>query len=237
MRNKIHEVLMARPFSIKYDKFDLEIKVNEIRTKHTVKCNFRSKGNYKEAFNSIFRFFNELVWFYDIRVSNINGGHSHGSHVQLNYSVNGEHYLLRFTQKALNDRQHLALGFFREALCNESPYYRFLCFDKILQIPFKKHQGKQKAHWIESQLLQLTDELAINFRDVRYERMKNSENQSLADWLYKDGRQALAHAHFEEFIRDPNNYDDWDEVKWANTVMQDLARMCIIHKLGVSDSR
>jgi len=233
MKNKMYEALMAETFNMKYDKFDLEIKVRKIQTEHVVKCNFRSKGNYKEAFNSIFRFFNELVWFYNIKVRDINGGHSHGSHVQLNYSVNDGCYLLYFTQKVFDERQHLALAFFREALCNESPYYRFLCFDKILQIPFKQKQAKLKAQWIESQLLQLKDESAINFRDIQFKRIKNLENKSLASWLYKDGRQALAHAYSDEFVRDPSSYDDWDEVKWANTVMQDLAKKCIIDKLRV----
>lgn len=222
------EIFIGKTFNIKYDKFNLEIRVVKMQKKHNVKCSFLSKGNHKEAYGSIFRFFNELVWFYDMHISDINGGDSQGSHVFFNYSANDERYLLYFTQKVDNEKQHLALGFFREALCNESPYYRFLCFDKILQVPFTN--GKLKGQWLEAQLPFLTDDLAKNFRD---RRIKELSNEPLADWLYKDGRQALAHATLGQFIRDPNNYDDWDQIKWANTVMEDLAKKCIIDKLGV----
>ncbi len=224
----IDEIFIGQNFNIKYDKFILEVKVARLEKEHNVKCSFRAKGNHKEAYGSIFRFFNELVWFYDMRISNINGGYSQDSHVFLNYSANSERYLLSFTQKVHNEKQHLALGFFREAVCNESPYYCFLCFDKILQLPFT--DGKLKGQWLEAQLPFLTNDLAKNFRD---RRIKELSNKTLADWLYEDGRQALAHATLGQFIRDPNNYDDWDQIKWANTIMEDLARKCIIDKLGV----
>jgi len=79
----------------------------------------------------------------------------------------------------------------------------------------------------------LTDGLAKNLRD---RRIKELSNKPLADWLYKDGRQALSHATIGQFIRDPNNYDDWDQIKWANTVMEELAKQCIIDKLKVPKS-
>ena len=222
---------MNQSFNIEYDNLGFEINIRKREEEHNVKCSFRSKSNYKEAYGSIFRFFNELVWFYDMQVFDINGGHSQDSHVFLNYSVNSDQYLLIFSQKVHDKRQHLALAFFREAMCNESPYYRFLCFDKILQIPFTKQQQKtHKVPWIKSQLSQLTDKLAVNFSN---KIMKNLNNKSLADWLYKDGRHPIAHANLGKFIRDPNNYDHWNEIKWANTVMQDLAKKCIVDKLGV----
>ncbi len=222
------EIFIGQTFNIEYDKLNLEIKVEKMEKEHNIKCSFCSKGNYKKAYGSIFRFFNELVWFYDMHISAINGGHSQNSHIFLSYSANSEHYLFSFTQKVQDEKQHLALGFFREAFCNESPYYRFLCFDKILQVPFSK--GSFKGQWLEAQLPFLTDDLAKNLRD---RKIKELSNKTLADWLYKDGRQALAHATLGQFIRDPNNYDDWDQIKWANTVMEDLAKKCIIDKLGV----
>ncbi len=224
----IDEIFLGQTFNIKYDKFNLEVKVEKIQKEHNVKCNFHPKGNYKEAYRSIFRFFNELVWFYDMHISDINGGHSQDSHVFFNYSANSEQYLLSFTQRVHKEKQHLALGFFREALCNESPYYRFICFDKILQVPFSN--GKLKGQWLKAQLPLLTDDLAKNLRD---RRIKELSNKTLEDWLYQDGRHALVHATLGRFIRDPNNYDDWDQIKWANTVMEDLAKQCIIDKLGV----
>jgi hypothetical protein len=234
MEKRVSEMKLKdiQPFYIPYDKFDFEINIHKEEVEHNVKCSFRSKGTFREAYSSIFRFFNELVWFYDVLLSDINGGHSEGSHVYLNYSINSDRYLLGFQQKVKDERQHLALAFFREALCNESPYYRFLCLDKILQIPFKKEEQRtHKVPWIEKQLTQLTDQLAVNFRN---RKIKTLGNRTLSNWLYQDGRNAIAHAAFGEFIRDPNNYDDWDEIKWANTILKDLARKCIIDQLGVS---
>ena len=63
--------------------------------------------------------------------------------------------------------------------------------------------------------------------------MASLGDRSIADWLHKDGRHAIAHARLGEIIRDPNNYNDWDEIKWANEIMQELAEMLIIQKLEV----
>ena len=130
-------IFIDKPWNIKYDGFDLVINVRKRETEHTVRCSYQLTGkNYQEAFASIFHFFNEIVWFYDLKICKVNGGHSHGSHVSLNYNVNGDGYLLSFKQKVYEKVQHLALAFFREAECNESPYYRLICFAKILEIPF-----------------------------------------------------------------------------------------------------
>ena len=61
------EIFIGKTFNIKYDKFNLEIRVVKMQKEHNVKCSFLSKGNHKEAYGSIFRFFNELVWFYDMQ--------------------------------------------------------------------------------------------------------------------------------------------------------------------------
>ena len=223
-------IFMNKPWNFDYDDYDLEINVKKREAEHTVKCSYRAKGNYKDAYASIFRLFNELVWFYDLRVSNVNGVHSHGSHVSLNYTVNGDSYLLSFEQRVHEKLQHLALAFFREAKCNESPYYRFMCFAKILEIPFKKDQQIIKKEWIEGQLSKLKSRTASTFRD---QKIRVLGDKSLVAWLYKYGRHAIAHAGYGEIIRDPNNYDDWDEIKWANEIMQELAEALIIQKLRV----
>ena len=222
-------IFMDKPWNIDYDCFNLEINVRKRATEHNVRCIYDTKGDYKEAFASIFHFFNELVWFYDLRVSNVNGGHSEGSHVVLNYTVNSDQYLLGFKQRVCGELQHLSLAFFREAKCNESPFYRFLCFRKILEIPRKGDKHFDKGKWIEAQLKELKSETAkraSTFLDTKIGDM------SLADWLYKKGRHAIAHGD-RNIVRDPNDYDDWDEIRWANEIMQELAETLIITLLGV----
>lgn len=230
MDEMYRSIFINKPWNFDYDGYNLEINVRERESEHTVKCSYRMKGNYKEAYASIFHLFNELVWFYGLRICNINGGHSAGSHVSLNYTVNSDQYLLSFKQEVREKLQHLALAFFREAECNESPYYRFMCFAKIVEIPFKKDQQITKKEWVEGQLSGLKSKTASTFRD---RKMKSLADVSLLDWLYKYGRHAIAHARYGEIIRDPNNYDDWDEIKWANEIMQELAEAIIIQKLRV----
>ena len=222
---------MNKPWNFKYDGYNLEINVQKRESEHSVRCSYRAKGSYKEAYASIFHLFNELVWFYDLRVCNVNGGHSQGSHVFLNYTVNSDSYLLSLKQRVYEKSQHLALAFFREAECNESPYYRFMCFAKILEIPFKKDQQNIKRKWVEEQLNKLKNKTASMFRDRKAESLRD---RTFSDWLYKDGRHAIVHASYGAIIRDPNNYDDWDEIKWANEIMQELAEALIIQKLRVS---
>lgn len=232
-RKQIEEVFMGKPWQIDYDGFTLEISV-ERSGKHYVKCSFREinqksgkRENYKQAYNSTFRFFNEIVWFYNAHIFNVGGGHSHNSHVGLYYQVDTEQYLLGFQQKVFDQKQHLALAFYREAECNESPYYRFLCYAKILEIPFEK--GTLKGAWIEEQIPKLEDSLATSFRDRKIAAL---HDKTLADWLQKDGRHAIAHSN-HGIVRDPNNYDDWDDIKWGNTVMEELAIKLMVEVLGV----
>jgi len=222
---------MDKLWHVEYDGFDLEIKIRRWEEDHFVKCNFQTKGQkyYKDAYSSIFRFFNELVWFHDLKIHNINGGHSQGVHVFLNYKVSDAGYLLKFKQRVNRKDQHLALAFFREAECNESPFYRFICFAKILEIPFKGNQHKIKKEWMERNLNELKSNKPTIFRDARAVSFSNGSS----DWFQKFGRHAIAHARQGEIIRDPNNYDDWQEIVWANSVMQELAEKLIIEKLEV----
>lgn len=231
----VKQAFMSKPWHLEYDNFDLEIQVEKLSTSHSLICRYTKKkdgspAQEKDAFRSIFRFFNEIVWFYQEHISDISGGTSQGSHVFLAYKVRGEEYLPHFKQRVFEDRQHLALAFYREAECNESPYYRFLCFSKILEIPFKKKEGSLKVNWIKEQIPNLEGSSASAFRD---KKMATLKDKTLADWLYKDGRHAIAHANKGELVRDPNSFDDWQEILWANTIMEELASRAITQLLKV----
>ncbi len=113
---------------------------------------------------------------------------------------------------------------------NSKPYYRFLCYSKILEIPFK--DGKKKGNWIDKEIPNLKGGLAISFRDRRVNVLGG---KTLGKWLKEDGRDALSHANVqkEKIVRDPNSYQDWDDIKWGNIVMHELAEKVIVAKLGV----
>ncbi|MBW7910716.1 MAG: hypothetical protein H3C49_05510 [Alphaproteobacteria bacterium] len=231
----VKHIFMSKPWYLEYDNFEFEIEVKKLSISHSVICRYTKKkdgspANEKDAFKSIFRFFNEIVWFHQGHISDINGGTSQGSHVSLNYRVRGEEYLPGFKQRVFEDRPHLALAFYREAECNESPYYRFLCFSKILETPFKKKEAPLKVNWIKQQILNLEDSIGTHFRD---RKMATLKDKTLEDWLYEDGRHAIAHANEGRLVRDPNNYDDWQDIVWANTIMEELARKTITQLLNV----
>lgn len=218
---------MSKPWEIPYDTFVLEVNVEKLSEQHFVRCRYDDVRTHLDAYKSISHFLNELVWFWNVRIGDVSGGHSQVQ-MGLYYSANCESYLGRFKQRVFDDKQHLALAFYREADAGDSAYYRFLCYDKILQIPFA--EGLSKKAWVEEQIPKLKGEFSITVRDRSIGML---EGKTLADWLYKDGRQALAHAHEGKFVRNPNNYKDWDDIKWANTVMEELASKVITEKLGV----
>jgi hypothetical protein len=105
-----------------------------------------------------------------------------------------------------------------------------MCYSKILEIPFK--DGKAKGAWIEKEIPNLKGELAVLVRDRRVHMLRG---KTLGMWLKEDGRNALSHANIRggSTVRDPNSYKDWDEIKWGNTVMQELAEKAMIDCLKI----
>ncbi|WP_044557260.1 methylamine utilization protein MauJ [Halobacteriovorax marinus] len=224
---------MSKPWELQYDGSKLIINVAKLSVQHNVRCFFSHPKTEHDAHESLFRFFNEVSWFQKTSISNINGCIVHGSNVYYNYNINQESYLLEFEQRVFDKKQHLGLGFFREAISNESPFYRLLCFYKILEVPFEKSKHKDKVEWIKECITTLESELACSFRDRKVHYLGG---KSLDEWLYIDGRHGVAHAHLNHPVRDPNNYQDWEDIKWANTVLEELAKKTIVQKLSVQES-
>jgi len=187
---------------------------------------------HRHPWEIFFRFFNELVWFYDLTIQNINGGHGEYC-ANANFLPKDDSYAIQlssFKQQIFEGHQHLALGFYREGVSCESPYYRFLCYSKILEIPFKN--GREKGRWIDEQIPFLKDDLSVTFRD---RKLHIFGGKTLGMWLKEDGRDAVAHANIQsdDTVRDPNCYQDWDEIKWGNVVMHELAEKVMVSKLRI----
>lgn len=70
---------------------------------------------------------------------------------------------------------------------------------------------------------------------MRGRRIRMLGGKPLSMWLKEEGRGALSHANVQsgKVVRDPNSYQDWEDVKWGNTVMHELAEKAIIEELGV----
>jgi hypothetical protein len=78
----------------------------------------------------------------------------------------------------------------------------FLCYARILEIPFKT--GKEKGIWIDHQILNLKDDLAVFICD---RKVRMLGKKSLGMWLKEDGRDALSHANIQsnQLVRYPKN--------------------------------
>jgi hypothetical protein len=186
----------------------------------------------RHPWDIFFRFFNELVWFYHITIEDVNGGHGDFC-ANANFLPSDDSYVINlshFQQQIFDKNQHLALGFFREGVSSGSPYYRFLCYSKILEIPF--NDGKKKGNWIDKEIPNLKGDFAISFRNKKVNVLGG---KTLGKWLKEEGRDALSHANIQKgsAVRDPNSYQDWDDIKWGNEVMHELAEKAIVMELGV----
>jgi hypothetical protein len=226
----VAKVFMGEPWPITYDGFKFEVKVVEMDEEHHIRCT-SPRLNYRKAFGAIFRLLNEIAWFYGARTAFQYGSHS-DQHVEVTYAVNTEAYLSSFRQRVMDNTRHLALGLLREAMFHDSPYYQFACLSRLLEIPFAN--GIEKGRWIASTTDSLSSDLSVSLRRHHLPRLTE---QKLEDWLHS-GRNRISHARDggADAI-DPNNYDHWEEIKWANVVLEELALVAVVELLGVEPNR
>ncbi|MGL6313203.1 methylamine utilization protein MauJ [Vibrio sp. WXL103] len=218
----IQDGIVNEKWILPYDGEEVILSIKNSLHPHSFTISNKNGFRGKEPWNIFFRVLNEIVWCHRVKVREINGLNSSYC-ATMNFIPNDDSYALHmdcFKQRVFSDDQHLALGFFREGVSSGSAYYEFLCYAKILEIPFKC--GKSKGAWIEQQIPTLEGELARTLRDRKPHFLNGKK---LEDWLRKDGRHALSHANIQggHTVRDPNSYSDWNEIKWGNAVMHDLA--------------
>jgi hypothetical protein len=228
----IQNGIVDERWTLNYDGEKVELEVKKPHSPHSLFTTNRKGFKNRHPWELFFRILNEFVWFYDITVQDLNGGYGHYS-ANINFFPDDDSYaiqLIDFQQQIFEKDQHLALGFFREGVSSGSAYYEFMCYSKILEIPFK--DGNSKGAWIEKEIPTLRSELAVSFRDRRVHLLGG---KTLGMWLREDGRNALSHANIQggRTVRDPNSYQDWDEIKWGNAVMQELAEKAMIDCLKI----
>lgn len=229
----IKDGIVDETWKFPYDGEEVTLYVNKPRVPHSLHIANRTGFKNRHPWEIFFRILNEFVWFYGIEVANVSGGHGDYS-ASADFLPDDDSYAIRlsnFKQQVFKEDQHLALGFYREGVSSGSAYYAFLCYAKILEIPFK--DGKRKGVWIDQELQKLKSPLAISMRDRRIHMLGG---KPLGMWLKEEGRDALSHANIQKgkVVRDPNSYQDWDDIKWGNTVMRELAEKVIIEELGVA---
>lgn len=226
--------IVDETWRFRYDDEELTLHVKKPNVPHSLRTANQNGFTTRHPWEIFFRVLNEFVWFYGIEVTEIAGGHGDFS-ANADFRPSDDGYALRlsdFRQKVFEKDQHLALGLYREGISSGSTYYAFLCYARILEIPFK--DGKNKGAWIDSEIPNLSSPLAKSMRDRRIHMLGD---KPLGKWLQEDGRHALSHANLQSgrIVRDPNSFQDWDDIKWGNTVMQELAERAITKELGVEE--
>ncbi len=229
----IKDGIVDETWKFSYDGEEVTLYVEKPRLPHSLRIVNRTGFKTRHPWEIFFRILNEFVWFYEIEVPNVSGGHGDYT-ANADFLPDDDNYaiqLSKFNQKVFDENQHLALGFYREGVSSGSTYYAFLCYAKILEIPFK--DGRKKGAWIDKEVQNLKNPLAVSMRDRRIQMLGGTP---LGLWLKEEGRDALSHANIKsgQVVRDPNSYQDWEDIKWGNTVMHELAEKVIIEELGVA---
>jgi hypothetical protein len=226
----IQEGIVNESWNITYDNETVELKVERPRHPHSLFVS-NTKGFKRKPWETFFRFLNELVWFYDITVTDISGGMGEFC-ANMNFLPNEDSYAIQledFAQSVDDEIPHLALGFFREGISSKSPFYQFLCYSKILEIPFK--DGVKKGKWIDQEIPELKCQQTIS-------SIVSTGNLSIGDWIRSAGRNAVSHGRIKsgEIVRDPNVFQDWDEINQGNILMEELAIKAMIECIGIPRS-
>lgn len=118
--------------------------------------------------------------------------------------------------------QILALALYREALSLNNPAFQFLGFYKIINL-LHRNPNSQKD-WINKNI---SDELRK--ASERVNELKELQVSNIGDYLYKAGRNAVAHATINQWERtaNPDNYEDYWRLSKDIPLIKSLAECCI----------
>jgi hypothetical protein len=217
---------------VPYNKRPLEVIMGEPNNSHRVRAPYNNEQDYKAVFQTISHFLSELSW--KLRLKIYTDFCIHGTGLpdcsSPNHFPRSERYFIHdFKQEVFTNDQHLALGFYREGFGSKSPFYRFLSFYKILEIPFR--DGSDKGKWVESLIPRLSESKG-SLRHLR----RNGVND-VARWVFEEGRNGLSHAYKKRqgSIVDITAFDHWQNIVWANEIVQEMAEMTMIEKLSVPE--
>jgi hypothetical protein len=123
----------------------------------------------------------------------------------------------------------LALGLFREGMSVNSTPFAFLSYFKILNILHGGGAGQKQ--WINDNLQHLWYRPAID----RLAELSQTE-ANIGQYLYEEGRCAVAHAHGEPLVN-PDSYADKRRMEDDLRLMKEVAALFIERELGIpSDS-
>lgn len=129
----------------------------------------------------------------------------------------------------LSKDAELALALYREGLSVNSIPFAFLSLFKVFNIRFGSGAGQEG--WINAHLHRLWYDPAVN----RLAELRKT-HQDIGNYLYVQGRCAVAHAHGSPLVN-PDEYAERRRLEFDMPLLKELAALFIEQELGVlSDS-
>ena len=134
-----------------------------------------------------------------------------------------EHLETDALQRPTDPTASTALALYREGISLDNPFYAFLSLYKAFGVAIP---SAERAEWIERHLDQ-TRHLARQ----RVEELRQS-GLNVGDYLYKQCRQAIAHADYEPFVN-PDKTDDHYRLQRDLPLMRALVEVAIEETFSV----
>jgi len=206
---------------------------------HSASIHIELRGiNYVEGLTLINRFLSALAWKCDEPAINHYGWSGNPNPVpvprhRIPYGYKPSDVFPNEVYEITDEKAKLAVALYREARSLESVPFQFLSYFKILNVFWndKSKSGRNElVEGLRASLPSLTDKECI-------ERIKEIEEKQgdPADYLYKSGRCAVAHA-FADPIVDPDDVSDLHRLSEDLWLMRNLTGYLIEKNFGIEQS-
>lgn len=174
----------------------------------------------------ILRFASALTWQEDAKLEIVGwtGGNlprQMGFHRNRGISqyLNGE-----FLQAPASDSARAALAFYREGVSLDNPFYAFLSLYKAFSVAIPERTTR--GQWLRDHSSKLRDPARQRLQEIE------SEGHDIGQYIFEQGRNAIAHADREPYVN-PDNTDDSFRLRKDVPVMSQFARVAIEERCGV----
>lgn len=222
------------PVFAEFDGHDFMLAPETVTAPDRIEMEVQPGEDHPTAMAVLNRFMSALAWVEGkkLRAASVMGiGHPQGGMGKGNarFNCNGlaartETLLIDYLPAPTDAKAQLALALYREALGCDSIPYAFLGFTKILNM-----MGKSKAQkaWINQAIPKL-----IRNRDYEASRRIAQLSGDLGEYIYNDGRCAVAHAETGTVVN-PDLVTDERRLAEDMPVVRALAEYFIEYELGV----
>jgi len=126
---------------------------------------------------------------------------------------------------ATNDKSAAALAFYREGASLDNPFYAFFSFYKAFSVAIP--DGQTRSQWLTAK----RDEIDNSEAKKRLEELE-SQGIDVSNYLYQQGRHAIAHADREPYIN-PDKTDDHFRLSLDLPLMRNFTELAIEDRLGI----